>query len=182
MRTESSDYAPLQRGLHWGMAAIIFGLILVGLWIPTVSAETDRAFKDQLYLIHKSFGAILLALALVRLAVKLRRPVAPVEGLTAFERMASRRTHQLLYALMIAMPLAGWTSSSALGFPVVVFGVLPLPDLVGRNSELGFALLAAHQNMAWVLIAVLALHVGAAVFHHTVRKDRVLRRMLGLSG
>jgi cytochrome b561 len=179
MPTPVSDYSALQRGLHWTMAGAMIALIGLGLWIPTVDAETNRTFKDLLYAIHKSVGAIVLGLALWRIAVKLIRPVAPVPGLTPFEAVASKTAHLLLYALMVAMPLAGWMSSSALGFPVWIFGVIPLPDLVPVNTDLGFALLRAHQNMAWLLIAVLVAHVGAAGFHHVVRRDRVLLRMLG---
>lgn len=179
MPTPVSDYSALQRGLHWTMAGAMLALIGLGLWIPTVNAETDRGLKDLLYMIHKSVGAIVLALALWRIAAKLIRPVAPVPGLTPFEAVASKSAHLLLYALMVAMPLAGWMSSSALGFPVRVFGVVPLPDLVPVNTDLGFALLRAHQNMAWLLMAVLAVHIGAAGFHHVVRRDRVLLRMLG---
>jgi cytochrome b561 len=182
MPTPAPDYAPLQRRLHWIIAAAMFALILVGLWIPTVNAETDRAFKDQLYMLHKSTGMVVFALAVWRLVVKLRRPVAPAEGLTPFEAAASRYAHKALYALMIAMPLAGWTSSSALGFPVTVFGALPLPDLVPKNAPLGFFLLAVHQWLAWVLIPLLAVHVAAAVYHYVFRGDRVLQRMLGKAG
>jgi cytochrome b561 len=182
MAEQAPDYAPLQRRLHWIMAALILGLIVVGVWIPTVDAETNRAFKDQLYMIHKSTGVVVLALALWRLAVKVRRPVAQEPNLTPFERVASAVTHKALYALMIAMPLLGWASSSALGFPVVLYGVVTLPDWVPKNAPLGFALLAIHQYLAWVMIPLLAVHIGAAIYHYVFRGDRVLQRMLGRPG
>ncbi len=180
MPTPSSDYAPVQRALHWLMAAMIFGLIGVGLWIPTVGDDpADRPFKDLLYDIHKWTGIVVLALAVWRLRLRMTRPVADVPGLTRFEAFASRRAHQLVYLLMILMPLTGWASSSALGFPVVWLGVLPLPDIAPRDTALGFRLLDVHRTLAWTLIVVLAVHVGAALRHHFVQKDGVLRRMLG---
>jgi cytochrome b561 len=180
MATTSASYSPAQRRLHWIVAILIFALIAVGLYIPTISDDPAwNDYKMRVYDVHKWTGILVLVLALGRLALRLRRPVAPDPGLLPWERTLSKVVHGSLYALMIAMPLLGWTSSSALGFPVVWFGVLPLPDLVPRHTELGFALLRAHQTLAWALIALLALHVAGALWHAVVRKDGVLRRMTG---
>jgi cytochrome b561 len=172
-------YGPTHRALHWIMAALIFGLIAVGLYIPTIGDAPElEAYKMRVYDLHKWTGIAVLALVLWRLAIRLRRRPEPAEGLAPWELKASKIAHAALYALMIAMPLTGWTSSSALGFPVVWLGVLPLPDLVPRHTELGFFLLAVHQTLAWVLIPLLAAHVAAVVWHVAVRKDGVLRRMV----
>jgi cytochrome b561 len=179
MATADGAYGRTHRALHWIMAALIFGLIGVGLYIPTI--PDDPAFNDykmRVYDLHKWTGIAVLALAVWRLVIRVRRPPAPAEGLADWERTASKAAHWAIYALMIAMPLTGWTSSSALGFPVVWLGVLPLPDLVPRNADLGFALLAVHQTLAWVLIPLLTIHVFAVVWHVAVKKDGVLQRMV----
>lgn len=184
MPKPQATYAPTQRALHWVMAALIFALIGLGLYIPTIETPTEelKAWKMQVYDAHKWTGIVVLALALWRLRLRLRRPVAPAPGLTGWERRASSVTHRLLYALMIAMPLAGWASSSALGFPITLFGVLPLPDWVPVNTPLGFALLRVHQNLAWVMIGLVALHLGAVAMHRFVWRDGVLARMTGGQG
>jgi cytochrome b561 len=79
---------------------------------------------------------------------------------------------------MIAMPLSGWLMSSAKGFQTVWFGVLPIPDLLGKNQVLGNLLQTVHLSLNLLLIAVLIAHVGAALKHHFIDRDDVLTRML----
>lgn len=90
----------------------------------------------------------------------------------------ARTTHWLLYLLLIAFPLMGWANASSRGWPVSLFGVVPLPALSSKGSQLGHTLGDMHQLFAWVLIAMVALHVAAALYHHFIIKDDTLRRML----
>jgi len=83
-----------------------------------------------------------------------------------------------LYILMFAIPLSGWLMSSALGFPVVLFGVLPLPDLIGKDKELGETLKGVHESLNYALLLLVVAHVGGALKHHLIDRDGTLVRML----
>jgi cytochrome b561 len=96
----------------------------------------------------------------------------------AWQRMAAEWTHYLLYVLMFAVPLSGWLMSSAKGFQTVWFGILPLPDLVGKSKEFGEQLELVHQGLNFFMAFVVAGHVLAALKHHYLDRDDVLVRML----
>lgn len=128
---------------------------------------------------HKSVGITILALVILRLAWRAVNEHPPLPGnLKAYERALARLTHLALYVLLFALPLTGWTMSSARGFPVSWFGFFTLPDLVPKSRPLYEALVMTHHTLAWFLFAVVALHVAGALKHHFVHKDDVLRRML----
>jgi cytochrome b561 len=93
-------------------------------------------------------------------------------------QLAAHAGHFMLYALMIAIPLSGWLMSSAKGFQTVWFGVLPIPDLLAKNKELGDLLALVHKSLNLLFIAVIAGHIGAALKHHLIDKDDILIRML----
>jgi cytochrome b561 len=79
---------------------------------------------------------------------------------------------------MLAIPVSGWLMSSALGFQTVYFGVLPIPDLLGKNKELGESLKFVHMFLNYTMAGLVAMHVGAALKHHLIDRDSVLARML----
>jgi cytochrome b561 len=174
MREEMRSYGPARRALHWASALIVFGLFPLG-WYMTGLEFSD--FKMALYDWHKWFGMTVLAFVLARLVLRRLRPVAPDPSLTPLERRVSGAAHAALYVLLVAIPLAGWAGSSALGFPVVWFGVLPLPDWVPENQDLGFALLSIHTAMTWALLALVVLHLAGVAYHVFVKRDGVLARM-----
>lgn len=174
MREEMRSYGPARRALHWASALVVFGLFPVG-WYMFRLDSSD--LKYALYDWHKWFGMVVLAFMLARLVLRRLRPVAPDPSLTPLERRVSAAVHAALYALLVAIPLAGWAGSSALGFPVVWFGVLPLPDWVPENRDLGFALLAVHRAMTWALLALVVLHLAGVAYHVFVKRDGVLARM-----
>jgi cytochrome b561 len=95
----------------------------------------------------------------------------------AWQRVAHHGTHVLMYVLFFAVPLLGWAASSAKGYPIVWFGVLPLPDWVAVDQELGQVLQDLHSLAAWALMALVVLHVGAALKHHLVDRDGLIHRM-----
>jgi len=92
-------------------------------------------------------------------------------------RLAAHAGHAALYGLMIVIPLSGWLMSSAKGFQTVWFGVLPIPDLIGKDKAMGDWLKEVHEALNVLLMMTLAAHVAAALWHHFVRKDDTLRRM-----
>src|SRR5690606_24150350 len=106
-------------------------------------------------------------------------PAPPLPaGMGRMSKLAAHAGHLTLYALMLLIPVSGWLMSSAQGFQVVWFGVLPLPDLVDKNAELGSVLRQVHKYLNYALLVAVIGHVAAALQHHFVKKDTVLARML----
>jgi len=160
---------------HWTMAVGLLGLCAFGFWMSDLP-RGPAMFKA--YALHKSCGITLLALALARLAWRAvdRRPLdlaAP-----GWQKLAALGTHLALYALMLAVPLAGWAYNSAANFPLQWFGVLNLPALVPASPGLKAFFHEAHELGAIALLTLVALHVAAAWKHHLLDKDNTLRRML----
>ena len=94
------------------------------------------------------------------------------------ERFLAIAAHRLLYLLMFAIPLSGWLMSSAEGVQTVYFGVLPIPNLIGKDEDLGELLETLHSGLNLALAGLLVVHVAAALKHHFVDRDDVLTRML----
>ena len=171
----STTYTPVAKGLHWLMAAMILGLLALGLYMHELPLSPK---KLELYAWHKWFGVTVFLLVWLRLAWRVtHRPPALPDSISPLMRLAAHAGHFLLYVLMIAIPLSGWLMSSAKGFQTVWFGVLPIPDLLGRDRELGDLLQQVHKLLNLLLMLTLAGHVVAALWHHFVLKDDTLRRM-----
>ncbi len=170
----SARYSGPAIALHWLLALALFGAFAVGLYMTDLPLSPQRL---KLYNWHKWAGICILALSALRLLWRLtHRPPADVP-MPAWQRRASHATHHLLYVLFFAVPLAGWAYSSAAGFPIVVFGVLPLPDFVAPSKELAEALKPLHKILAFTMAALVLVHVGAALKHHLVDRDGLLDRM-----
>ena len=171
----NTTYTPVAKGLHWLMAVLILGLLALGIYMSDLPLSPQ---KLELYSWHKWFGVTVFLLLWLRLAWRVtHRPPALPETLSAPMRLAAHAGHAALYLLMLAIPLSGWLMSSAKGFQTVWFGVLPIPDLLGRDRELGDLLQQVHKLLNLLLMLTLAGHVAAALWHHFVLKDDTLRRM-----
>lgn len=161
--------------LHWAIAALILVNVPIGLfneWIETLGASTMW--------LHKSIGLTVLLLSLVRLGWRLaHRPPPLPEQLPGWRSAAARIVHRLFYALMILVPLSGWIRTSAGSYPLTWFALFDVPKFpVERGSPEAAAAATAHEILAWSMIALILLHVAAALHHHFVLRDRVLARML----
>lgn len=165
--------------LHWLVGLGIIATFALGFYMSDLPLSPD---KLQLYSWHKWAGMSLLALVVVRLAWRMSHPAPalPLE-MGPMARFVAHAGHGLLYALMLAIPLSGWLMSSAQGFPVVWFGLLPLPDLIPRNVQLGAVLKQVHIILNYTLAVALIGHVGAALHHHFIKKDSIMTRMLPLA-
>ncbi len=168
-------YHAVAKTLHWLTAVAVLGLLGVGLWMTGLPLGL---LKLQIYNWHKWIGLAVLVLTVLRLLWRWRHPPPPLpDAISRWERTLAPVGHWALLLLLLAMPLTGWLMSSAAGISVIWFGVLPLPDLVPRGTELFEALRSAHYILSRVLIVVVVLHI-AAVFHHDViRHDGIFRRM-----
>ena len=171
-----SRYTPTAIALHWLMALLILGLLGVGL---TMTALPLSPFKLQVYSWHKWAGVSAFLLVCLRLAWRLgHRPPALPSGMPGWQRHAAHGMHHLLYLLMFAIPLSGWLMSSAKGFQTVYFGIIPLPDLLQKNKELGELLELVHSSLNFTLAGLVVAHIAAALKHHLFDRDEVLARML----
>lgn len=170
------SYTTTAKALHWLMAILLFGLLALGFYMHDLPLSPD---KLKLYSWHKWAGVTAFLLLGFRLLWRVtHRPPALPDSMPKLMQFAAHAGHLMLYVLMIAIPLSGWLMSSAKGFQTVYFGVLPLPDLLDKNKEVGDLLALVHKSLNLLFIAVLAGHIGAALKHHFIDKDDILTRML----
>jgi cytochrome b561 len=176
MNASSDRYTPAAIALHWLVAVLIVANLGLGLYTVDLPLSPQ---KLRLFSFHKWIGVTVFLLAAARLLWRLGRP-APVlpASMAPWERRAARGAHALLYVLFFAAPLTGWLFSSAAGFQTVYLGVIPIPDLLAKDKALADALKLAHKSINYALAAVVVLHTAAALKHHFIDKDDVLRRML----
>ena len=173
-------YTTVAMVLHWLLALVIVGLFGVGLYMADLPFSPLRL---KLYNWHKWAGITFLALTVLRLLWRLtHRPPALPQAVTlampSWQVRAYHATHHLLYALFFAVPLIGWAYSSAAGFPIVLFGQLPLPDFVAPSKELAALIKPLHELSAFGLIGLAGLHIAAALKHHWIDRDGLLDRVL----
>ncbi len=164
------------RLLHWLVAALVLMMIPLGI----ISAnEWGGRWQQTLYDLHKSIGVVVLPLVVVRLAYRWRNPPLPLPAdIAPLQQQAAHATHWALYALLVIQPVVGLIATSAYPAPIPFFGLFELPHVWPANRALSERLFVLHQWLGIALAVAVAMHVGAALHHHLVRKDRVLMRMI----
>ena len=169
-------YGVVAKIFHWVMAVLIVVLLAVGLIMADMENSPD---KFKLIGIHKEVGIVVLFLAALRLGWKVLdvSPLLP-DSIGKLAQLGAKLLHLSLYALMFAMPITGWLMSSAAGFPVSMFGLFIMPNLVAPDKAFGKDMNELHETLAWVLIALIVVHLLAALLHHFYYKDNILKRML----
>jgi cytochrome b561 len=174
--TVGARYTSVAIALHWIIAAVIAGTFGLGLYMADLPASP---LKLRLYSYHKWIGVTIFMLVVLRLLWRLTHhaPVLPPQ-MPKWQRVGAAGSHLLLYALTLIIPLSGWLFSSASGFKVMYLGKIPLPDLVGKDKVLAGQLQLTHELLNYFLAVVVLLHVAAALKHHWVDRDDVLKRML----
>jgi cytochrome b561 len=169
-------YTSTAISLHWLMALALVAAFGLGLYMTGLPFSPD---KLRLYSWHKWAGVTIFLLVLLRLAWRAtHRPPAPPLGMPVGQRHAAAAVHGLLYALMVVVPLSGWLMSSAKGVQTVYFGLLPLPDLLAKDKELGDLLATVHQALNFTMAGLVLAHANVAIKHHLIDRDNVLVRML----
>jgi cytochrome b561 len=171
-RTER--YNGVARALHWVIALLVIGNIAGGL--------LHEPLEDVVNLmpLHKAAGMTVLALTIVRISWRFTwiAPPRPA-GTSGLEVAAARAVHLVFYGLMLAMPLTGWIMSSAGKYPLTWFGLFDIPKLaVTRDDPLYGLGREGHELLGWMFLALAVLHIAAALRHHLLLKDNVLRRMV----
>jgi len=174
--TRPQQYTGTAKVLHWLIALLIIGLFTLGQYMSDLSMSPR---KLQLYSWHKWFGVTVFLLVLIRLGWRLtHQPPALPAQMPKLQRTASHIGHTALYVLMLAIPLSGWLMSSAKGYQTVWFGVLPLPDLLSKDKQLGDLLAELHGALNGLMMLIVVVHALAALKHHFIDRDDVLKRML----
>lgn len=186
--TETKRYTSVAIALHWIIAIMMVLLVFVG-WRAGDMAEALRAGSTEftiddvrfVFNMHKTFGILVLALSLFRLAWRFMNPAPPLpETMKGWEKFAARFTHIGFYVLMIGMPILGWLTASSSQAPSFFFNnpAWPIPDIAPNDRTLHEVTGFLHGRGGWAIIILLVLHAGAAIKHHIVDKDGVLARMI----
>jgi cytochrome b561 len=179
----SARYTSVAVVLHWLLALGILGLLVIGLAMTQLPLTPMMQFS--LYQLHKSLGVTVLLLVILRLIWRLlHRPPPMPDTMPRFEKRAAEITHVFFYFLMLGLPFSGWAlvSASVFNIPTVLYGIIPWPNMpvlsnLSNKAPVEATLKALHAYGAWLLLAVLALHVGAVLRHQFILRDDVLRRM-----
>jgi len=181
MPPEDSDrYSDIAIALHWLLALALLASFCVGLYMVDLQLSPTRV---RLFNWHKWAGMSILALSALRLGWRLRhRPPAAPASMSLWQRRLAEGMHHLLYLMFFVVPITGWAYSSAAGFPVVWFGLIPLPDFVPVDKSLAHFLQGLHSVLAYGLAALTAVHVAAALQHHYIERDSLLLRMVPARG
>jgi cytochrome b561 len=175
----SATYTPTAKLFHWGLALLIFSLLISGF---IMADYLTPPFKFQVYGVHKAVGIIVLTLVVARVLYRSFVPCPGALPMPAWQRWAADVAHGLLYALMVLMPITGWLMSSAGGYPVSIFSLFTVPPLVAPNPELGKLANQLHEAGMWAFAVVLVLHIGGALKHHFFSRDATLTRMMLCAG
>lgn len=163
--------------LHWLTAILVLGLFGLGLYMT--SLDYYHPWYRSAPAWHKGLGVLALTLAGVRLAWRLLSPPPHLLGTRVWERRLAQGVHGLLYALLLALPLTGYLVATADGRPLDVLGWFEIPSVTGQIQHLEDTAGALHYALAWMLMALVGLHVLGAVKHHLIDRDATLMRMLG---
>ncbi len=176
IRNTKSQYGVVAQLIHWVTAGLFAYMLYLG--FTMVDMKYSPAMFEK-YGLHKSLGATILAIAVLRLVWRLVNPSPALPDDTPkHEKLAAHGAHFLLYLLLFALPLSGWVMSSALGFPVEPFGQFKLPNLVEPDKALGELMKEVHFYLVWTFIVVASLHILGALKHHFIDKNNILKRML----
>jgi len=172
-----AGYTATARALHWITAILVLAQIVLGIIIANKLA--GEAWQDPLYNLHKSNGAVLIPIILFRIFYRWSHPAPALPAdIPAIQQFAAYATHYLLYALVVAQVFLGWIATASYPAPVPIYGLFNLPSIWPENRALSEQLLAVHKIVGISIAVVAAMHIGAALYHHFVRKDRVLMRMI----
>jgi cytochrome b561 len=175
MPVRQLTYGATAKVFHWAIVALLVVQAPLGWLMPGIGQGTAPGAAMSL---HVSIGVTILVLIVLRFVWRLTHPVAPESGLPAWQRAGAELVHWLLYLAVLATTVTGWTFESARGWTIHLFGTVALPRLVAQGSPLGQAIGELHATMVWVLAALVAVHVLAALLHLLVYRDRVMQRML----
>lgn len=167
-------YDPVTKILHWLVFLAVAAQYAVGEFMPHIGRKTQ---ETGLVAIHIGLGAFVLLLIVAAIAWRLTHPVLQLPELPGWQRTAASLTHWTLYALILAMVVLGWAAANFRGWPLTLFGVA-LPSLANKGDSWAHTAGDIHTFLVNVLLGLVILHVVAALYHHYMLRDKVMRRIL----
>jgi cytochrome b561 len=169
-------YTPVARILHWVTAILVLANIPIGVVMTNVEGGP---LQDFLFRLHESIGALLIPIVGFRLLYRLTHHPLPLPAeIPAIQRLAAEGLHWALYVLLIVQPIIGWIATSSFRAPISVFGLFELPPIWPENRAFSDQVSDVHATIGFIIGLLQCAHIAAALFHHFVRKDRVLMRMV----
>jgi cytochrome b561 len=169
------EYGSAAKLFHWLTVALIIVQFTLGWTMPNIRRGQS---PEGLVGLHLSFGTLILGVMVLRLGWRLAAGAPPAPAaLPLWQRRAAGLVHGGLYALILGMTLSGWCNASTRGWTIRVFGLFDLPPLTAEGSTIGRAIGRLHGNIAWAVLALISLHVLAALYH-ALRRDGVMGRMV----
>jgi cytochrome b561 len=178
IRNTTSNWGSVARAFHWILGLTIIGMLAFGWWMNHIPARPDRFFYRS---IHADIGYLLLALTVLRLVWRWinQVPVMPADT-SKWERIAARAGHFALYAVVFLVIMLGWAHSGARpqGDYGSFFGLFHVPQFTSPDKTTADAFEDRHIYAAYVLLALIVIHLGAAAWHHFIKRDRVTARMV----
>jgi cytochrome b561 len=178
IRNTTSSWGSVARAFHWIIGLTIIGMLAFGWWMNHVPARPDRFFYRS---IHADIGYTLLVLMVLRIIWRWINPVPAMPADTPkWERIAARIGHIALYAIVLLVILLGWAHSGARpqGDYGSFFGLFHVPQFTSPDKATADAFEDRHIFFAYVLLALIVIHLGAAAWHHFIKRDRVAMRMV----
>jgi cytochrome b561 len=173
--TDRLQYGTTAKLFHWLIVALLAIQYPIGWLMPDI----HRGMKPgDAMMFHVSCGIVILVLIVLRLAWRLTHPVAPESSLPQWQQLGSEAMHWLLYALVLATTFTGWLFASFRGWSLSFFYLFPMPMLAAENAAARKAINGWHQGMEWALLALIGIHVAAAIAHVFVYRNRIMQRML----
>ncbi len=174
LKNTQTSYGSVAKFFHWTIFIFVVFMLFLGFFMDEIPKPT----RGTVINIHKLLGLTILVLMILRgiWALMNPKPLLPL-GTPRWQYAAERITHFSLYALLIAMPLSGWIGSVAAGYLPHFFGLsfgLPVPESKSIN-DVSFLI---HKIIAFTIIALVSLHILAALYHHVIKKDDILLRMM----
>jgi cytochrome b561 len=169
------QYGTPAKVFHWLIVTLLVVQYPIGWLMPDIHRGQQPGAGMTF---HVSFGIVILALIVLRLAWRVTHPVAPENSLPPWQRLSSGVAHWLLYALVLATTVTGWLFASFRGWSMSFFYLTPLPMLASDNAAAGRAIDGLHQAAEWALLVLIGIHVAAALAHHFIYRNRVMQRML----
>lgn len=178
--TPVEGYSPAEKFLHWLIVLLVLTQFVIATLMSEIGPDT---VPGTLINLHLSFGVLIWIVMAIRYVHRLFDPVPlDMSGSPAWERVIAYITHLLFYFMLLVGPFLGWASASAHKLPVSVFGIVTLPDIAAPKARWALTAGDIHTYMMWTLLALIGLHVLAVLYHHLVRHDGVLQRMLPVRG
>lgn len=175
LKNTETSYSIISRILHWTVSIFIFTLLFVGYYMSDLPNSPE---KFQIYGMHKAFGVLTFTLVIIRIIWRMNNILPkPVEGTAHWEEVASRLNFKVLYVLTVIMPLSGIFMSLYGGKAIDVFGLFIIPAFE-INKKLSSLAKEFHGAFAVLLIVSLSMHISGALYHHFIKKDRTLKRII----